>query len=181
MLDFLGWAPHGAETSKKNGPGASECPLEHTNVVAKATPVKQILARYTLIKPSVQPHRDGRGDQNRLWDDPWRSAPRHRDLLLRGLDVSNFSPLSSRPERIIATQQGESIQLRPLLKPKPGLSGHPPISAEARSPRVRGATPRRPTGFAFRRTSGTRRRRKPERTRRPVRWLWWSHDLCGKD
>jgi hypothetical protein len=131
MLDFLGWAPHGAETSKKNGPGASECPLEHTNVVAKATPVKQILARYTLIKPSVQPHRDGRGDQNRLWDDPWRSAPRHRDLLLRGLDVSNFSPLSSRPERIIATQQGESIQLRPLLKPKPGLSGHPPISAEA--------------------------------------------------
>jgi hypothetical protein len=43
MLDFLGLAPHGAETSTKPGPGASECPLEQINVVAKGTPVKQFL------------------------------------------------------------------------------------------------------------------------------------------
>jgi hypothetical protein len=43
MLDFLGLAPHGAETSKIPAQELPNVLLEHTNVVANRTPVKEII------------------------------------------------------------------------------------------------------------------------------------------
>jgi hypothetical protein len=43
MLDFLGLAPHGAETSKIPAQELPNVLLEHINVVANGTPVKEII------------------------------------------------------------------------------------------------------------------------------------------
>jgi hypothetical protein len=43
MLDFLGLAPHGAETSKIPAQELPNVLLEQTNVVANGTPVKEII------------------------------------------------------------------------------------------------------------------------------------------
>jgi hypothetical protein len=48
MLDFLGLAPHGAETSKIPAQELPNVLLEHTNVVANRTPVKEIIWELSL-------------------------------------------------------------------------------------------------------------------------------------
>ena len=51
MLDFLGLAPHGAETSKIPAQELPNVLLEQTNVVANGTPVKEII--WEPPKPGV--------------------------------------------------------------------------------------------------------------------------------